>query len=279
MSYFVLNVSDLHVGSMFGLFPKGFKTSIGSILALNSGQKYLLKCWEDALSRIPEKIDVLNINGDMLDGDNKFEMARGLGEVDPLWQVRAAQVLLDPLVQKAKNIRFARGSTYHVGKGGTFEELLAERIGAEPDRRGHYAPPWWRYRFPGENGVYFDMAHRQSTTIRYRSMPLERELDFCLDRFARKRLAPPQHIVIIRSHTHAGYRVWHEEGAWAISTPCMKLQDDFAKTRISPNRIIPDNLGLVGMWVHDEPEGGEKVTIKPYIYPHPDEGEVDVISA
>lgn len=274
---FMLTVSDLHVGSMFGLFPRGFKTSIGSILALNSGQQYLLECWEDMQARLPDVIDVLNLNGDIVDGENKFEMARGLGDVDPLWQVRAAEELLTPLADRARHIYATRGSTYHVGKGGTWDELLAERLGARKDRRGCYASPWWRYRYPGQDGVYFDIAHRQSTTIRYHSMPVEREMDFLFNRFARKRLKPPEHFAIIRSHAHWGFGAWLEEGACGISTPCWKLQDDFAKTRISPNRIIPQNLGAVGLHIFDEPVDGARVKAVPYTYKHPDEDEVDVI--
>jgi hypothetical protein len=54
----------------------------------------------------------------------------------------------------------------------------------------------------------------------------------------------------------------------------MKLQDEFAQTRVSPNRIIPDNLGMIGLRVHD----GPKVTVEPYLYPHPEEEEVELIT-
>lgn len=268
MNGYVLTVGDLHVGGMFSLFPESFRTSVGTTLALNSGQKYLLECWQDIIDQQPEVIDVLNLNGDIIEGQNKFEMSRGLSEVDPLWQVRAAEELLEPLVKRARNIRMTQGSTYHVGKGGGWEKVLAERIGAKEDKFGHPTSPWWKYWY---KGVYFDLAHRQSTTIRYRSMPLEREVDFLLARFARRREAPPERFIITRSHTHAGFRVYQEDGAYAVSMPCMKLQDTFAQLTVSPNRIIPDNLGAVAYEV-----GDEAIKIIPYLYEHPEEG-VDVI--
>jgi len=271
---FMLTVADYHVGSAWSAFPEGFRTSMGGILSLNSGQKYLLECHRDLMTRLPDEIDVLNLNGDLIDGNNKFEMARGLSEVDPLWQVRAAEELLSPLADRARHIRATKGSTYHVGKGGGYGEILAQHLGAKEDSRGHCASPWWRYWY---KGVYFDIAHRQSTTIRYQSMPMERELDFALERFAKKRLPVPEHFVIIRSHAHWGWGVWREQGATVISTPAMKLQDDYAKGLISPNRIIPDNLGVVGIRVHDELVDGKKVDVIPYLYDHPDEGDVDVI--
>lgn len=264
----MLNVSDLHVGNIFAIFPENFKTSNGLILPLNQGQRYLLECWQDILSMVPEQIDVLNLNGDMIDGDNKFEVSRDLSEVDPTWQVRAAEELLKPLVKRARHVYASRGSAYHIGRGGEWEELLAERLGAKKDPWGHHAAPWWKYYY---EGWYFDLAHRQSTAIRYRSMPLERELDFCLNRFARAGKKPPGKIAITRSHTHAGFRVWREECGIAVSTPAMKLQDNFAKTRVTPNRIIPDNVGVVGYKVDEN-----DITVIPYVYPHPEYG-VEVI--
>ena len=273
---FVLIISDYHIGSSWAPFPERFRTSYGNILALNSGQKYLNQCHETMMASIPEEIDVLVINGDIMDGDNKFEMCRGLSEVDPLWQVKAADQFLRPLVDRAKHVRMTTGSTYHVGKGKVYSELLAERFGAKEDKRGHHASVWWRFKY---KDVYFDVAHRQSTTIRYQSMPMEREVDFALERFAKKRKSFPEYMAIIRSHTHWGYGLWQERGIWSISTPSMKLQDDYAKGCISPNRIIPDNLGVVGIRVYDEPIDGRKMDVIPYLYNHPEEGDVDVIDS
>lgn len=267
----ILIVSDTHIGGAFGSFPSNFKTSTGSILSLNRGQQYLLDCWKDILKRIPKKLDLLIINGDTVEGQNKFVMARNLSEVDPLWQVRAAEQWYMPLVKRAKETIMTVGSTYHSGKGGTYEELLAERLGARK-KNNRSASAWWRFYFPGEDGHYFDVAHRQSYTIRYRSMPLERELDFLLNRFARKRMSPPKKIIIIRSHTHTGFRVWEENWATVISTPCMKIQDAYAQTSISPNRIIPDNLGVVELKIN-----GDELRIIPHLYEHPEEADIDVI--
>jgi len=275
---FVLVGSDYHFGSRFASFPEGFRTSSDHILPLNRGQDYLNECMEYVLKVTPPQYDLFVVNGDGIDGDNKFNMARHLSEVDPLWQVRGGEIQLQPFVDRASRVRYTRGSTYHTGKGGMGDELLAERVKADP-LKGYYAPPWWRFWYgeEGDNGVYFDVAHRQSVTTVNHSMPLERELRYAELRFARKRLPVPKHLVIIRSHVHWGFGVWRERDAVVISTPCMKLQDDFAKTLTSPNRIIPDNVGMVGIRINDEPVDGEKVTVIPYLFDHPDEEDVDVI--
>jgi hypothetical protein len=41
---FVLVVSDMHVGSAYGLLPEGFVGSTGAMLNLNMGQEYLWEC-------------------------------------------------------------------------------------------------------------------------------------------------------------------------------------------------------------------------------------------
>ena len=43
---FVLVVSDMHVGSAYGLLPEGFVGSTGAMLNLNMGQEYLWECWK-----------------------------------------------------------------------------------------------------------------------------------------------------------------------------------------------------------------------------------------
>jgi hypothetical protein len=268
---FVLITSDFHFGSSFACFPEDFRTHNDTIIPLNRGQRYLNECFDDAVSRVPDEFDIFVMNGDGIEGPNKCNMARNLTEVDPLWQVRAATEKLKPVTDRARNALFTKGSYYHVGSGGGGDEGLAQACGAKPNRKGEFAPAWRRFMY---KGVYFDVAHRQSTTIRYHSMPMERELDFLYLRFAKKRLPPPEHVVLIRSHAHWGYGLWETEGATVISTPCMKLQDEFAQTRVSPNRIIPDNLGMIGLRVHD----GPKVTVEPYLYPHPEEEEVELIT-
>lgn len=270
---FALLTSDFHFGSRFAPFPDQYRTSYDAIITANRGQRYLNECFSDVVDQVPDEFDLWVMNGDGIEGPNKCDMARNLTEVEPLWQRRVAEDYLKPLGAKAKHKVFTRGSYYHVEYAG--DEGLAEAMGARKHRgRNCYAPAWWRFWY---KGVYFDIAHRQSTTIRYHSMPMERELDFAYLRFAKKGLKFPDYIVLVRSHAHWGYGLWETQGATVISTPCFKLQDDFAQTRISPNRIIPDNLGAVGLEVFDEPVNNRRVTVIPYLYEHPDEGDIDVI--
>jgi hypothetical protein len=228
---FVLVLIDLHVGGTCAMMPADFRGSTGARVSLNSGQLYLLECWEHFKKSLPQTIDALVINGDAVEGQNYADEARYLTEVDPSFQARAAAQLLAPLldlvpdIDGKKHVYMTRGSRYHVGRGGNPEEMVGAAINAIPGPDGRHARSWLHLSNL-TRGVAFDIAHHQSYTIRYRGMSLEREIGFYLERVARQGDVPPDNLVIVRSHTHVGYRRYEEDGRMAVSTPCWKLQDD-----------------------------------------------------
>ena len=267
---FVLLVSDLHVGSAFGLLPEGFQGSNGAIVNLNSGQQYLWSCWQHFLGLLPQKIDALFINGDAVDGPNEKEEARFLSEVDPDFQARGAYQALESALERVslhepdvRNIFLSRGSRYHVGSGGSNgEETLGALLKARKGPDGRYSRPWTQADI---GGVHFDVAHHQSFTIRFRDMPLEREIEFYLDRVARQRKVVPDRVVIVRSHVHGSLRVIQEDGIVAVSTPCWKLQDNYAAMSRYPNRMFSPEIGAVGLWIRPD-----KIDVVRYLYAHPE---------
>ena len=86
--------------------------------------------------------------------------------------------------------------------------------------------------------VYFDSA-----------ATLNNEVDKLYKRFARERRPVPKQIVLVRSHTHMGYCCVRREGVTAISTPCLKIMDEYGKGLTYPNRWVPENVGAVGLRV------------------------------
>lgn len=261
----VLIISDTHVGSAFGLMPEGFLSSTGIRLPLNMGQEYLLECWQHFLNALPPLFAFLIINGDAPEGQNPAEEARLLSEVDPVWQVDAAEMLYRPLVERVtRGVFMTSGSRYHVGVGATFENVLARRLGARPNRAGRRVRPWLHLHV---NGRLIEAAHRQSYTIVNRAMPLEREIRYAKVRCADQGKPIPD--AIVRSHTHVGFRLWVEDEWMAMSTPGWKLQDHYAQTSISPNRMLPAKIGAVLLRVWHQPVGGYKLWPIPFLYEHP----------
>jgi hypothetical protein len=110
----------------------------------------------------------------------------------------------------------------------------------------------------------FDFAHHQSVTIRYRSMPLEREIGFFIERMGRMRQPIPERVLIIRSHVHGTLRIYEESGFMAVSTPSWKLQDDFAAMSRTPNRTFPEHIGSVGFRITQN-----DIDVVEYKYKHP----------
>jgi hypothetical protein len=228
---------------------------------------------------LPERIDFLILNGDLGEGTQPAERGRGVMEPEPVYQAEGVKHLLVPIVDRmpelpdgSRRIMMQRGTRYHTGRGGLIEELVGEKIGACRNRAtNRYTTPWRQFR---ANGVHFDCAHRQSGAENVASV-LNAEVDRMYKRFARTRTLLPEQIVLIRSHTHLGYCCVQREGVTAISTPPLKVMEDYARGGISPNRWVPENVGAVGLRIY----AAQKVEVIPYLYEHPREEVAELFDA
>ena len=264
----ILIVSDLHVGSRWGLFPSNFQLSTGVTYTLNRGQEYLLSCWLDMQKRLPKRLDILIINGDAVQGQNTREGGRDIIEPDPQWQVRAAVELVQPLAKRAKEIYVTQGSDYHVRPGAEDDEAFAKAIGAIPDEAGHHA---WDWLLLDVDNVLLDVAHHRSVVIRYETMPGEREIQF--DRQVAD-IKGGSADIVIRSHSHR-YTFINVDGDLALTTPAWQLQTRYARRSRWPNRWISRLLG--GIYLEIEPgkkeprpqDKGEYIIVRPILYSHP----------
>jgi len=234
----ILLLSDLQVGSAFGIFPDKHPLSTGGKAALNTGQRYLLRCWDDMCAHLPEKLDYLILPGDMVEGQQYKEMGLGLTEIDPEWQVDAAHTLLAPLAAKATETYCVAGTGYHVGKGARAEQSLGRLLGAVRDE---WNSAVWSWLLLDIGGVILDIAHAQSVMLRYKATPLERELQFAqmIDSDLR-----PDVDLIVRAHVHT--YGWHNfDGYLVLSMPAFQLPTTYVKTSKAPNRYVSRLLGGV----------------------------------
>lgn len=262
--YSAVVISDMHVGSAYAVFPPRFQLSTGALASLNTGQQYLLQCWRDFEQRIPDRFEVLILNGDILNGQNKKEAAADLTEVDPAWQQRAALELLGPVAARAEKVWLTQGSTYHSGEVARWEEQLGYQLCAQADPMGHYA---WDWLLLDIEGVRLDVAHHQSVVMRYVTMPLEREQQF--DRIIAEWKGGSAHL-IVRSHAHR-YVEAHVELQQSVATASWQLQSRYVRRGRLPNRMFSQYLG--GLWVELHPENvGQPeycATLHPVLYRHP----------
>jgi len=231
-----LLLADLHAGSAYAPWPKKFRRSTGHTVQLNAGQRYLSRCWDDFLERIPKQLDYLILDGDMIEGQQPKQMARDLVDVDPQWQARAAKNLLEPLAARATEVRCTMGTDYHGGEQATWEEWIACQLGAVQDDWGHHAADWLLLNI---DGVQLDIAHSQSTAINT-SMPLERELRYALMIDDER----PDIDMIVRAHTH-NYRWLVLDGRITCGLPAWKLQGRHVRRSKTPNRFYSRLLGAL----------------------------------
>lgn len=256
-----LVTGDIHTGGAFALWPEYFPTSNGNYVRLNRGQAYLQKVFDDILRRVPDGLDGMILMGDIIEGDNYKGRGAGLTEAVPEHQAEAANFLLQPLFDKLKPDALCRtlaGSRYHVN--GEYERMIGN---------GRFTMHDWLLQplVFGDTVVLMDAAHHQSYCQVNKSMPLERETRIAYEKMAKDRREVPDHLLIMRAHTHHGWKCWTEDGrSTAMTIPCMKLQDGFAAGGKMPNNTRPDTIGMVLVHVSDSMP---YVQVEPLVYPHP----------
>ena len=256
----VVVVADVHVGSAFGMWPPDLPLSSGGHYEPNIGQRYLYENWLKQIESLAP-VDMLVLNGDIVDGIQPRSQGRYLIETDIGHQVVAALRLLEPLCAKLSrngSVFVTRGTGYH-DLADTAMETLARELGAQQDAAGRYA---WEWLLLEVRGLLCDIAHSQARGVTYRSSPLEREGQFA-------DMGGSGADVIVRSHNHVCH--WHYiEGTnklplrLEVSTPGLQLQTAYAQRTVHRNRLLARNLGFIVLEVRED-----WASVEPHLFPHP----------
>jgi hypothetical protein len=96
----ILVISDLHIGSIYGLLPPKFITSDEREISQNVGQKYLWECWKHMAGNVG-KVDALIVNGDTIDGEQRKQRGTELCLTRMEDQSEAAVMALQYLIKAA----------------------------------------------------------------------------------------------------------------------------------------------------------------------------------
>jgi len=134
----ILVINDIHVGSEHAICSDK-PIANGHVKRPNKMQKKLLRGWKQCIKMIGEAPDIIVINGEPIDGNNKKGYSKELWAQELTDQVRDFVKLFDmlPLKRNAKGepttkVYMTRGSAYHVDVEGTpIEEFVGDFIGAE----------------------------------------------------------------------------------------------------------------------------------------------------
>ena len=148
----VLVINDIHDGSIHAICSAK-PIAEGHKVKPNKGQVALLKGWKECIKLMGEAPDIIIINGEPIDGNNKKGFSKELWSQELVDQVRDFKKLFEMIPQRyegadgkifdslpknagtAKKLTktyLTRGSTYHVDIEGTpIEEFVGDYIGAE----------------------------------------------------------------------------------------------------------------------------------------------------
>lgn len=262
----IVVISDTHNGNVNAICsPKNFN-KIGHLKKRRLARQ-LYKAWQWCISQISKPdIDLLVINGDCIDGDNRKDLGSEVWTTSMLQQVDDAVELFSELA--FKNVIVTTGSGYHVKRGADhWEDVLAERLSrletdgelgeylrrdilpkefTVTDGNTHVEGKYYRYtdykwRFKALNEVFSITHHIGHSQVEfYRSTPLAREM-VTSELDASKYSPDERPTILIRSHAHY-YCMLDFSGSTGIITPCWKFPDEYLH-----RRGIGGTLPTIGM--------------------------------
>ena len=245
----ILVSGDWHTGHMTGLTSPDWWQSLDNPIFKEAAQMQR-QGWEyftttvDHINR-EHKIDILIINGDAIDGNQKITAGSEAITTDRMNQVQIAKECIEYI--GADRIYITPGSPYHVGKTEDWERVLAEQVGAtfrdELRLKVNGKIIQARHKIGGTS-----IFHGKATQlIKQKLQDYLRNIYENSDEFAD---------IIIRSHVHYFVEV-KDKNFIGVITPSMQLKSKFGVRQC--NTIID-----YGLYVIDIYEDGRIVTT-PYI--------------
>jgi len=223
----VVCISDLHCGHLVGITPPGW----GDLQKEKMG-RIRRECWI-AYRRIVKSllpIDVLIVNGDMIEGKGERSSGTELITSDREEQARMAAHCID--IWGADKIVATRGTPYHTGVGEEWENIALQfcETGQSLHKIGDH-------EFCEVNGVVFDVKHHTGSS----SVPHGRKTAVSKDQLWNMLWAiddmQPAADWVVRSHVHYSegwYRINKSDMSWAITTPALQaMGSKYGKKRCS----------------------------------------------
>ena len=231
-------LSDFHVGSLLGLAPRNFVSAD----QWHSGLVWLWARWEEFQESLPVKIDLLILNGDLIDGGQRAQKGMEAWDTKPSRQTEALLEVLGPVIDRSEKVLVVPGTDYHEGPmGDALQAFISDLDNAVNPSEGIT-----RWHWPVViGGLKVSVLHGLSYAPVNRETPLGGELRAAV--MSTERRERPD--VIIRSHVHYFVHVEHSR-MHGFATPGFQLKTAFMN-RNSVYKGFPD---VGGFWfaVDDE---------------------------
>ena len=125
----VVCLSDLHVGSRWGLWPADFETADGHPIPPSPEQRMLLNFWED-FELFAKGADTVILAGDICQGNNRKAWGQGTVTPDLEEQVQAAVALLEPLC-RGRKVFGVLATQYHDSLDTSLDHAVIRALGGK----------------------------------------------------------------------------------------------------------------------------------------------------
>ena len=229
-------LSDIHSGSVVGLWPEHHKTAAGNIVSLgdNLHQRWLWECWNDAKQRAIDHFKgedfIVIANGDLTEG-----IHHGSKEVVAAKQhdhSLAAIECLQSLTKAAYRSYFTAGTECHVGD---WEEFICKELGGI----------WGGDKLLLEiNGTLLDICHHMPTSARayLEAGAMSISMGNARLNYARTGQRVPK--VYLRGHRHVGGFFSDAHGLFVV-TPAWQLLTRYG------HKVVGDSICRPGITLLD----------------------------
>lgn len=217
-------VSDLHCGSRWGLRAN---PKIGDMYT-TAANVWLWEVFTHFVKSIPP-IDLLILNGDMIDGSQRRSEGTSLITTCLDEQTEIAIECLTPLVAKAKKTIRTVGTAYHESFHGPLASLDKHfRIKKAPEGKAMVRDIYLDGGPNKEDSVVLNVKHNpEGEGALYRGTTLDREARWAV--MAESAHDIPKANFIVRSHIHfASAFSDYASRKTIITTPCWCLQQPYA---------------------------------------------------
>lgn len=246
----ILLISDLHVGSVFAVFPKGYKTRHQNLITLNPVQNELYEIWEQMSEDVQkDDYDYVFLLGDLIDGLNKKGAGRERIVNNLNEQMDAAIRLLRPLC-KRKEIVGITSSPYHNSGDYEVDREICKEL------RGHFLGTIANVRIKNTNKV-INIGHGSGGSPIYAGTKASKDILLALSSERLKKT--PDADIICRAHQHS-YLHLESLGKHMIWNPCWEGPRLNTYSMGNYHRYQSD-IGVVKIEISDD-----EINVIPFLY-------------
>jgi len=268
----ILCYSDMHCGSISGLWPPKTPKGEGGRVSLNYNQRAMWKAWSHLLeerlpaylkSRGKDRFPIAVNMADSIDGRQSKQRGVCVETTDLVAQTNAAIEAQRPLRKMIDKIYFLQGTPYHEDNDYLSGQYMASVLEGKPNERTGKLTH--HHLFLTVNGIRLFFKHGLSAFQIYRATALERELQRALRKAAMEYAKERDVLTFAHVHTHTlvQFPVGRRLKA-AFTVPCFQVESIHITSKSLFNTLA--HFGMVVIEVYG-PSHDPPFVIVPLTYP------------